>query len=154
MQDKKKNSVLDVTIVHMMCQYEYALYKLIDDTFPRKFKNTLTQQLVDSIGEARESLVASMSYPSRYIASKYQCLCKSQAKLHNVEILLNYLNDMQVISDITKASLDTHLFEIYGNLERLLNSFKTQLTEKRQSAKGTPDAENSEINQKDTQLQE
>jgi hypothetical protein len=59
-----------------------------------------------------------------------------------------------VISDITKASLDTHLFEIYGNLERLLNSFKKQLTEKRQSAKGTPDAENSEINQKDTQLQE
>ena len=45
------------------------------------------------------------------------------SEVHNVEALLNTLNDLQSISNEAKAKLDIQLADIYVNFSRLLNSF-------------------------------
>lgn len=110
---------------------------------PKKHKYTLVSQMLNCIGEARSAVVESMSLPMEFIDEKYHCLCLAQVWLHNAEILLNHLNDMQDISNEAKARFDMNLADIYGNLDRLSSSFCRKMKD-RQSANPTGMAEETE----------
>lgn len=57
---EKVKSVLDVTIVKLICQLEESVYLYIDKSMPKKFRPTLVQQLVTGLGQARKFTVKSM----------------------------------------------------------------------------------------------
>ncbi|MCR5064420.1 MAG: hypothetical protein K6A67_01485 [Bacteroidales bacterium] len=124
-----KRSVLDVTVVKLVCILELSVYRYIDTAMPKKFRTTLVQQLCNGLGQARKMTIKSMDLAPRFQEQKYYYIDEALSEVHNVEALLNTLNDMQSVSNDAKARFDMQLADIYNNLGRLLNSFEKKLNE-------------------------
>lgn len=119
----KKKSVLDVTIVKLVCQLEESVCLYIDKSMPKKFRPTLVQQLVNGLGQARKYTIKAMDLSPRFAVQKLYYMEEAMSEVHNAEALLNTLNDLQSISNEAKAKFDIKLADIYANISRLLNSF-------------------------------
>ena len=126
---EKIKSVLDVTIVKLICQLEESVYLYIDKSMPKKFRPTLVQQLVNGLGQARKFTIKSMDLAPMFREQKYYYMDEALTEVHNAEALLNLLNDMQSVSNEAKAKFDIMLADIYCNLGRLLNSFDKKCNE-------------------------
>lgn len=125
----KKKTVLDVTVVKLVCQLNIMVCDYIDKAMPNKFRSTLVQQLVNGLCTARKYTIKAMDLAPRFQEQKYYYMDEALTEVHNVEALLNDLNDLQGISNTAKERFDEKLADIYGNLSRLLNSFEGKLRE-------------------------
>lgn len=125
----KKKSVLDVTVVKLVCRLEESVCLYIDKSMPKKFRPTLVQQLVNGLGQARKYTIKSMDLSPRFAVQKLYYMEEAMSEVHNAEALLNELNDLQSISNEAKAKIDIQLADIYGNISRLLNSFSKRAEE-------------------------
>lgn len=128
----KKKSVLDVTVVRLVCRLEEAICLYIDKAMPKKFRPTLVQQLLDSLGEGRRCIIKAMDLSPRYAVQKLYYMEEAMSEMHNAEALLNTLNDLQSVSNEAKAKFDMQLADIYQNFGRLLNSFGRRAEEAEQ----------------------
>ena len=116
-------------MVKLVCILELSVYRYIDTAIPKKFRPTLVQQLCNGLGQARKMTIKSMDLAPRFQEQKYYYMDEALSEVHNVEALLNTMNDMQSVSNDAKARFDMQLADIYNNLGRLLNSFEKKLNE-------------------------
>ena len=107
---EKIKSVLDVTIVKLICQLEESVYLYIDKSMPKKFRPTLVQQLVNGLGQARKFTIKSMDLAPMFREQKYYYMDEALTEVHNAEALLNLLNDMQSVSNEAKAKFDNNSY--------------------------------------------
>lgn len=125
---RKPNRPTDTQLAHHIELFEMKLYAYIDKAMPKKFRYTLVQQLINTIGVAREEALDGLSLNIEYFPKeKYFHINKCQSKFYNIEILLNHLNDFGMISDKCKAELDTDVNNIQTNAARLLNSLSARI---------------------------
>lgn len=125
----KKKSVLDVTVVKLVCRLEESVCLYIDKSMPKKFRPTLVQQLVNGLGQARKYTIKAMDLSPRFAVQKLYYMEEAMSEVHNAEALMNELNDLQGISNEAKAKIDIQLADIYVNFSRLLNSFDKRAEE-------------------------
>lgn len=125
----KKKSVLDVTVVKLVCQLELSVCMYIDKSMPKKFRPTLVQQLVNGLGMARKYTIKSMDLSPRFAIQKLYYMEEAMSETHNAEAIMNTLNDLQSISNEAKAKIDMQLADIYANFNRLLSSFNKHAEE-------------------------
>lgn len=153
---RKPNRPTDTQLAQTIEQFEQKLYAYIDKVLPNKFRHTLVEQLINTIGKAREHAIDGLAINIDYFPKdKYYHINKCQSKFYNIEMLLNHLNDFGMISDKCKAKLDVDINNIQTNASRLLNSLSARISKidtdqsitgphlERPSSVGTPNEESS-----------
>lgn len=125
----KKKSVLDVTVVKLVCNLNFMVCDYVDKAMPSKFRTTLVQQLVNGLGAARKYTIKSMDFSPHFTREKLYYMEEALSDVHNAEAILNDLNDLQSVSNKAKACFDEKLADIYANFGRLINSFTRGLEE-------------------------
>ena len=154
---RKPNRPTDTQLAHTIEQFEMKLLSYIDKVMPRKFRFTLIEQLINTVGCAREHAIDGLSLNIEYFPrEKYFHINICESKFYNVEILLNHLNDNGMLSDKAKAEFDVEINNIHTNAARILNSLSVRIEKLntsdtslvcphygRQSSVGTPNEETS-----------
>lgn len=107
------------------------LYDVFNLT-PKKFRFNIEQETKDCIGYAIRLVSKSMRTPpldAGLMKLKRDMLIEADSELGYLEVNLCQLNDMCAISNAAKAKLDMRLYDIYGNITRLVNSLIRHISE-------------------------
>lgn len=136
---KKRQSPLDLPVIHALEEFEYNFCKYVDTAFPAKFRNTYVRQILESLSEAmEEGLLAMTTSQKLFLNKKIMHVDNAIGKLYHVSTRLNRLNDMQQISDDNKAKLDMKLYEIIEGFTRFSSSLRSIESNASQIPSGTP----------------
>lgn len=127
--EKQRKSVLDVTIIHLLCIFETSLCKYIDEVMPKKFKPTYVVWMLEGLNSAIRLAVKAMDLPPWDKKRKYELLIECRGELRYAESRLLHLNSMESINDRAMSRFIIQLDEIYSNLERLLRSLLKKVSE-------------------------
>lgn len=142
---KKRKTPLDLPVIHALEEYEYNFCVYVDKAFPRKFRDTYVRQILESLKEAMEEGLLAMTTDQRlFINKKIMHVDNALGKLYLVSTRMNRLNDMQQISDKTKALLDMKLYDIIDGFTRFSNSLRN-ISIAGQVSQGTPYGETGEL---------
>lgn len=82
----KKKSVLDVTVVKLVCRLEESVCLYIDKSMPKKFRPTLVQQLVNGLGQARKYTIKAMDLSPRFAVQKLYYMEEAMSEVHNADL--------------------------------------------------------------------
>lgn len=121
-------TALDTEVAQKVIAFEYSLYEYVDTVIPKKRKYTLVAACEARAMMARELIVEGMDYDiALYARSKHELLTVARAKLRNLSVDLQHLNDLGDISNTAKARFDMQLDDIQTHLAKLLNSLSNRI---------------------------
>lgn len=126
-----KKKITDFTVVRSLMLLRKDLYDVFNLT-PKKFRFNIEQETKDCIGYAIRLVSKSMRTPpldTGLMKLKRDMLIEADSELGYLEVNLCQLNDMCAMSNAAKAKLDMQLYDIYGNIERLVNSLIRHIDE-------------------------
>lgn len=131
---------LDTEVSIELEEFEFNFCKYVDTAMPRKFRDTYVKQILAALGEAARHTLKGLRHDATLFAGEklYQ-FGEALSELDYVSTRLNRMNDMQTLSDATKAQLDMKLYDIKDGLERLSNSLRKSAAS--QVSAGTPSGE-------------
>ena len=142
---KKRKTPLDLPVIHDLEEFEYNFCQYVDKAMPAKFRNSYVKQIMRSLDGAMEEGLMAMTTDQRlFLNKKIMHIDNSLAKLYHVSTRLNRLNDMQQISDKTKAVLDMKLYDIIDGFTRFSSSLRN-ISIAGQVPPGTPYGETGEL---------
>lgn len=140
--NRRRRSPLDTQAIHDLDEYDFNFCQYVDMAIPNKFRNTYVRQILDALDDAMEEALLGMTTDVNvFPAEKLGHIDNATGKLYFVSTRLNRLNDMQQISDDTKAGLDMRLYDIIDGLTRFSNSLRCKLGLAGQVPAGTPSGE-------------
>ena len=99
----------------------FAIFNLT----PKKYRFNIEQEVKDSVANALRLIVKSMDTPridAYTMRVKRDYLIEAQSELRVLEVNICQLNDMCGLSNAEKAKIDMALYDIYGNISRLVSS--------------------------------
>lgn len=126
-----KKKITDFTVVRSIMTLQRDIFSIFNNT-PKKFRYNIEQEVKDSVSNALRLVVKSMDTPqldSYMMQMKRDYLLEAHSELRVLEVNLCQLNDMCALSNEAKAKLDISLYDIYGNITRLVNSLIRHISE-------------------------
>lgn len=125
-----KKVITDFTVVNVLMRFEMELYRILDN-IPKKYKFDLQQQLKDAVGAALRLVAKAIDTPPisrELLITKRNMFIEAHSELQFAELRLCQLNRLCAFSDKVKAQLDMQLYDIFGNLDRLVNSLSKDIS--------------------------
>lgn len=124
----RHETALDTEIAIKVVEFEYDLYKYVDNVLPKKRKYSLVASMELRAMTARELIVEGMDLDIKFYAEKkHELLSQARSKVRNMSVDLQHLNDLGDLSNTAKAHFDEQLDEILTHLAKLLNSLSKRM---------------------------
>ena len=132
-------TAIDTEVCQKVIALERDFYRYIDVAMPKKHKYTLVAACVRRLMEVRDTIVSGMDFDVNYYATKkHALLSEARAKLRNVAVDIQHLNDLGDVSNDAKAHFDEQMDAIQTHVAKLLNSLQKRMDVASASREGTP----------------
>lgn len=142
----KSKTPLDLDVIQNLDDFEYNFCSYVDAAIPNKFRDTYIKQILDALSDAMKNGLLGFSHDTKiFPREKLDRISNSLGDLYFVQTRLNRLNDMQQISDKTKAVFDMKLNDILDGFSRFSNSLRNIISIAGQVPSGTPSGEAGEL---------
>ena len=144
--NRKKRTPPDLEVIKLLEDFEYNFCKYVDFAFPRKFRDSYVRRILESLAEAMKFALVGFSHDTNiFPREKLEYISRSLGNLYYIQTCLNRLNDMNQISDETKAVLDMKLADIMDGFRRFSSSLRDKISLAGQVPAGTPSGETGEL---------
>lgn len=132
-------TALDTEVCQKIITLERDFYRYADKALPKKHKYTLVSACIRRMMEARDIVVEAMDYDiTHYAAEKHRLLSVARARMRNVAVDIQHLNDLGDVSNEAKAHFDEQMDAVQTHIARLLNSLSRKMDAASENCGGTP----------------